>query len=100
MTEPAIILTILAILGGFALLATAAIAKFLARRFERKSSAILIAGIAVPITILTTAIYFVATDEVDGPPPGNVLLGCLIAAAIVTPITFLSSGLAVRNTRR
>lgn len=100
MTDHAVAVTVLAIMGVVALLATAAIAYFLGRRFKQKSSAVLIAGIAVPITILMAAVYFVATDEVDGPPPGNVLLGSLLVAAILTPITLLTSGIAVRRARR
>ena len=100
MTDRAVAVTILVIMGIVALLATAAIAYFLGQRFKRKSLAVLIAGFAVPITILTAAFYFVATDEVDGPPPGNVLSGSLLLAAILTPITLLTSSLAVRHARR
>lgn len=100
MKDLAFVMTILTILGVLTLLATAVIATFLGRRCERDSSSIFIAGIAVPIMIITTELYVVATYEVDGPPPDNVLIGSMLAAAIMTPITVLTSGLTVQITRR
>jgi len=78
--------------GGFCLL-SGATAK--ARIFP-----VVIAGLALPLLIMIAAYYGVATDDPDGPPPGMVLMGALVIAAITTPVTLIVSGLAVRFARR
>ena len=92
--------TVLLVPSIVALLATAAIAYFLGPRLKRPLSAVLIAGFAVPTAIMMVALYVVATDGPDGPPPGMVLLGAMFVGGVLTPITLLVSGLAVRHARR
>ncbi|MES2288671.1 MAG: hypothetical protein V4530_02955 [Pseudomonadota bacterium] len=100
MSDTAITFTILPLSALVALLATAAIAYFLGRRLKDRVPAILIAGLALPVTIMIAAYYGVTTDDPEGPPPGMVLMGALSVAAIAAPITLIVSGLAVRYARR
>jgi len=100
MSDAAIAFTILPVSAIVALLVTAAIAYFLGRRFKQQVPAILIAGLTLPVAIMLAAFYAVSTDEPDGPPPGMILLAALSVVAVVTPITLVVSGLAVRLARR
>ena len=93
-------LTVLPVSALLAFALTAAAAYFLGRRLKRRVPAILVAGLALPLTIIFAALYAVSTDEPDGPPPGMVLLGALSVAALTTPVTLILSGIAVRFARR
>jgi peptidoglycan/LPS O-acetylase OafA/YrhL len=85
----------MAALGG-----TAILAYVLKRRFGRAAWIIPFSGLAGPALVIVAAVVFVTTDEPDGPPPGNVLLGNLMVGAILAPVTFLVSWLAVRFPRQ
>ena len=80
--------------------ATAILAHLLGRRVEHQATAIAIGGSAVPLFILAASIFFVFTDGPDGPPPGMVLMGNLVLAAVLAPITLLESAFFVRRARR
>jgi len=100
MPNAAVMFTILPVSAVVALLVTVAIAYFLGRRLKQQLLAILIAGFALPVAMMLSALYAVSTDQPDGPPPGMMLLGALSVVAVVTPITLILSGLAVRRARR
>ena len=100
MSDAAVIFTILPLSAALALLATAVFAYFLGRRLKARIFPVVIAGLALPLLIMVAAYYGVATDDPDGPPPGGVLVGALLVAAITTPVTSIVTGLAVRFARR
>lgn len=100
MSDAAIVFKITLVSAVIALLVTAAIAFFLARRLKGKLPAVLIAGFAIPIVIMVGAFYGVVTDDPDGLPPGMVLKGALAVAAIVAPFTLIVSAFAARFARR
>jgi len=99
-SNAAVTFTILPLSAALALLATAAFAYFLGRRLKARIFPVVIAGLALPLLIMIAAYYGVATDDPDGPPPGMVLMGALVVAAITTPVTLTVGGLAVRFARR
>lgn len=83
---------------ALALLATAAIAFFLAGRFERQLPAILIAGLTVPLMMLLAMLYAMLTDD-EWPMPGAVLFRVLALIGVTAVVTLAISGLMVRLAR-
>ena len=83
-----------------ALMLTVGIAYLLHRRLKRRLAAVLIAGFAVPVAWTLATAYFVVTEGPDGPPPGPVLEGNLLAAAVLLPVTLLVGALTIRFSRR
>lgn len=100
MSDATISFTFLPVSTLVALLATAAFAYILGRRLKDARAAVVIAGLALPVAVMIAAFYGVSTDDVDGPPPGMILLGALAIAAIATPVTLIVSGLVVRYARQ
>lgn len=90
----------LAVAVVIAVMLTVGVAYLLHRRFKLRLAAVLIAGFAVPVAWTLATVYFVVTEGPDGPPPGAVLEGNLLAAAILLPLTLLVSSLTVRFSRR
>jgi hypothetical protein len=91
--------TILPVLCAVALLLTAALAYYLGGRLQTWR-AILTAALALPLAIASTGIYLVATTQPGDAPPGMILIGVLIVAGAVTPLTLFVSALAVHWARR
>ncbi len=59
--------------------------------------AVISAGLAAPLLVAVVGTLGVFYDqEVDGPPPGMVLLGLLTMSAVFMPITFSISLMLVR----
>lgn len=54
----------------------------------------------VPLIIILCSFSVVFDQEVDGPPPGMVLSGLAITAALAAPFTLLVSDLVMRVLKR
>ena len=63
---------------------------------QRNKVAITAGGLLVPASILLGVVVFTFDTDVDGPPPGMVIGGAMLAIAIAAPITMLISYLTVR----
>jgi vacuolar-type H+-ATPase subunit I/STV1 len=80
-----------ATLIGSVIVLTGGCAAAVQRMMHKDRLAILSGGLAFPSVLLLGLIYWLLTMEVDDAPPGMVILGSLMAAAIAAPITFLVS---------
>lgn len=79
-------------------LVTAATVVLVRRMRGSDKLALALGGLFFPVFVLIVGSIDVFHDqEVDGPPPGMVLLGLLSMCALATPITFLVSFLLVRT---
>ena len=63
---------------------------------KRIGLSIIAGGLVVPASFLLGIVFFVRDLRVDDPPPGMVIGGLILAAAITTPLTMLVSFLTVR----
>jgi len=87
------------ILGALLLVAivTAAVFSFVRKLRGGRGIAITSGGLFAPVFIAVVGSFGVFLDhDVDGPPPGMVLLGLWSVSAILLPITFSISLLLVR----
>ena len=90
------------IFGAASVVAIATIAVFLiARKLQAGNKlAVKCSGLFVPLFVAIVGSLGVFYDqEVDGPPPGMVLLGLLTMSAILMPITFSISLVLGRYSR-
>lgn len=88
------------IVGGFVIFLTAATAgSAIGTRIVTKNDlAAILAGVfTVPALFLFGLLYFLSTMEVDDAPPGMVIGGTIVAAAIAMPATLLVSFFTVRH---
>jgi hypothetical protein len=88
-----VVLTIAASTASAIASAGAALARYLTKR---DGLAVFIGGMTLPSVIVLGLGYWLVTMQVDDAPPGMVILGNLVALAIVTPMSFLASRYTVR----
>ena len=78
-------------LGAFFVISTVGCA-MIARHLTRSDKAGIIAGgLAFPLLTLAGLFYWLATMEVDDPPPGAVIIANLALTGLALPLTFLMS---------
>lgn len=69
----------------------------LTRLLTRSDTLSLILGsLTMPALICGLLAYWVLTMEADDAPPGDVIIGSLVAIAVITPVAWLASHLTVK----
>ncbi len=87
------------VLVGFVtgvLLITGAVAAICRLVTKSRAVSLMIGTLAIPTLILASLAYWMLTMGADDVPPGMVIIGNLIAVAIIMPLALLASNLTNR----